>query len=143
MKEKQLNEDILKYIAPSQNCYGASLGADIVRIFPELTTYVNSYIEDSSCTCKNTIWKHLNDRIDTPEFEMLKFLHPDKINIIEIDKPDPQPSINKREMFGQVLIIPATKEAYNSLIQKAMEEKWVFHGFTVTEVKRKWKIFFY
>jgi hypothetical protein len=119
---------------------------EIAFWFPELKDYISSFIADRNCSCKNTIIKYLFDNRDTPAYKnmsltLAQYLTAD--NTVEDTSPKPAVSINKREMFGEVEVIPSTREAYRNLIKRAKEEQWVFHGFTVTETKRKWKVFFY
>ncbi len=120
---------------------------DLTKAFPEITLEVESFMADSSCSCKNTILKHLWDNRNSFSFHELQTRWADRLTFI-IDIPSSIPStipvsINKREMFGEVEVIPTTREAYRNLMKRAKQEQWIFHGFTVTETKRKWKIFFY
>ena len=132
-----INPDILRHIQDDE-MFQLSLSA----AFPEIQEYILSYLRDSQCSCKNTILKHLWDSKDTYGMMSLENRYPHIKFFINIPEINPL-SINKREMFGEVVFISSTKEAYRNLIKKAREEQWIFHGFTVTETKRKWKVFFY
>lgn len=109
---------------------------------PALGGYIESYIADRSCSCKNTILKYLWDNRNSPALVDV-YLRLSEYDDTTDSQPESKVSINKREMFGEVAIIPNTRSAYRNLIKRAKNEQWVFHGFTVSEIKRKWKIFFY
>ena len=135
---QQINQNILLLIRTND-----AFRVDLEQAFPELISYVELFMADRNCSCKNTILKHLWDSKDMFAFGMLQTRWADMLTFI-LDIPDTTPvSIKKREMFGEVEVIPATREAYRNLIKRAKEEQWIFHGFTVAETKRKWKIFFY
>jgi len=132
-----INPEILVYIREN-----IAFRQDIIAHFPQLSSYVDSYIADNKCSCKNTILKYMWDSRDSKEFYILQSSWQDIMFIVG-DDPTSLLNINKREMFGEVVIIPSTKEAYRNLIRRAREEQWIFHGFTVTESRRKWKVYFY
>jgi hypothetical protein len=135
---RQINYDILLLIQGN-----AVFRVDLATSFPILTDHIDSFITNPNCSCKNTILKHLWDNRDSFAFHELETRWADTLTFI-VDIPDVTPvSINKREMFGEVEVIPSTREAYRNLIKRAKKEQWIFHGFTVTETKRKWKVFFY
>lgn len=145
----KINPNILNNI-----CNNDQFKFDLSSSFPEIIEYIESFMSDSNCGCKNTILKHLWDNKDSFAFLELRrkywnldFIITDSHNDIQVGNQSDQQrlvvNINKGEMFGEVITIPSTKESYRRLIHRAREEKWIFHGFTVTETKRKWKVFFY
>lgn len=120
--------------------------AEVEHYFPELTEVIASYIQNNNCECKKTILHSLWGHRNSVDFSKAMISGPTPIiiqDLPEVPVEEISTSINKREMFGEMVCIPASREAYRKIIQRAKNEEWVFHGFTITETKHKWKLFFY